>query len=377
MAAAEKTGPSGTRQPRATGRIVGRLALVVALAGGLALLLLVLAGVFRAKVPTEPPAVPQTSPADLPLAEVRLLRRPRFETAVGTVRAVHEVAVASKLLARITEVRVKAGQPVTRDEVLVRLDDNDLRARLKQAEAAATAAVAAREGAEADLARAKALLPSGGISKEEAQRRETAVRTTTADLERAQEAVREAKVLLDFATIRSPLTGIVIDKRVEAGDTAVPGQVLLTLFNPQHMQMVVTVRESLAQRLAVGQKVRGQLDALDRECQATVSEIVPEAQAASRSFTVKVTGPCPPGAYSGMFGRIFIPLGEEEIVAVPAAAVEHVGQLDMVRVVAGREVQRRNVQLGRRIGEDYEVLAGLKPAELVVLTRAKGKEVQP
>ncbi len=366
-----------TRQPSQLTRILSRLGLVAALAAGLAGLLLVLAGVFRAKVPTEHAAPSRASPAELPLAEVRLLRRPRFETAVGTIRAVHEAAVASKLLARVTEVRVKAGQPVTRDEVLVRLDDNDLRARLKQVEAAASSAVAAREGAEADLERAKALLPSGGISKEEAQRRETAVRTTTADLERAQEAVREAKVLLDFATIRSPLTGIVIDKRVEAGDTAVPGQVLLTLFNPQRMQMVVTVRESLALRLTVGQKVRGRLDALDRECQATVSEIVPEAQATSRSFTVKVTGPCPPGAYSGMFGRIFIPLDDEEIVAVPAAAVEHVGQLDMVRVVAGQDVQRRSVQLGRRLDEDFEVLAGLKPGEKVVLTRSEGKEVRP
>jgi membrane fusion protein (multidrug efflux system) len=377
MTTAEKTAPSGARRPSALPRTVGRVALVAALAGGLVLLLLVLAGAFRAKVPTEPPSAPSTAPADLPLAEVRLLRRPRFETAVGTVRAVHEAAVASKLLARVTEVRVKAGQPVIRDEVLVRLDDNDLRARLRQVEAAAAAAAAAKEGAEADLKRAKALLPSGGISKEEAERRETAVRTTTADLERAQEAVREAKVMLDFATIRSPLTGIVIDKRVEVGDTAVPGQVLLTLFNPQRMQMVVTVRESLAQRLAVGQKVRGRLDALNRECQATVSEIVPEARAASRSFTVKMTGPCPPGAYSGMFGRIFIPLDDEEIVAVPAAAVEHVGQLDMVRVVVGREIQRRSVQLGRRIDENWEVLAGLKPGEKVVLPRAEEKEVRP
>jgi multidrug efflux pump subunit AcrA (membrane-fusion protein) len=135
------------------------------------------------------------------------------------------------------------------------------------------------------------------------------------------------------------------------------------------MQMVVTVRESLAQRLAVGQKVRGRLEALKHDCEATISEIVPEAQAASRSFTVKVTGPCPPGVYSGMFGRIFIPLEDEELVVVPTAAVFKVGQLDMVDVVVDGTVRRRSVQLGRKLDRDYEVLAGLTPGEKVVLPK--------
>jgi RND family efflux transporter MFP subunit len=185
--------------------------------------------------------------------------------------------------------------------------------------------------------------------------------------------LHEAQVLLEYATVRSPITGIVVDKRVEAGDTASPGQVLLTLYNPKRMQMVVTVPESLALRLKVGQKVAGRLEALGEECQATVSEIVPEAQAASRSFAVKVTGPCPPGVYTGMFGRIFIPLEDEQIVVVPAAAVVHVGQLDMVRVWSDDRLQRRIIQIGRRLDDDFEILAGLRPGEKVVVgPRKKG-----
>ncbi len=375
MTAAEKTVPLTMQQPtppraRLGGklpRVIGRLVLTVVLIGGLALLLLILAGVFRPKVPTEQAALPQSPAVNLELAEVRLLRRPRYETAVGTVRAVHEAAVASKLLARVTEVHVKAGQPVTRDEVLVRLDDADLQARVKQAQAAAAAAAAAKEGAAADHRRALELIPSGAIAKEELDRRATALRTTTAELDRAQQSAREAKVLLDFATIRAPITGVVIDKRVEAGDTVSPGQVLLTLYNPVRMQMAATVRESLALRLKVGQKIPARLEALGHDCQATVSEIVPQAQAASRSFIVRVTGPCPPGAYSGMFGRIFIRLEDEEVVVVPATAVLRVGQLDLVEVAGEGRLGRRLVQLGRKLDEGYEVLSGLKPGEKVVL----------
>jgi RND family efflux transporter MFP subunit len=384
MATAEKTPSLGIHKSTPPAgrlrsklfRLVGKLVFIVMVIGALGILLLLLAGVFWPKVPSEQQTPVQIPTTDLPLAEVRLLREPRYETAVGTVRAIHEAAVGSKLLARVIEVRAKAGQAVTRDEVLVRLDNSDLQARLKQAEAAVTAAVAAKEGAAADQQRALQLLPSGGISKEEADRRATALRTATAELERARQTVREAKVLLDFATIRSPITGVVIDKRVEAGDTVTPGQILLTLYDPGHMQMVVTVRESLAQQLKVGQKVPGRLEALGYACQATVSEIVPEAQTASRSFTVKVTGPCPPGVYSGMFGRIFIPVGEENLVIVPVAAVRRVGQLDLVEVAEDGQFRRRSVQLGRQLREGYEVLSGLKPGEKVVLQRMSAPEAR-
>jgi RND family efflux transporter MFP subunit len=356
--------------------VIGRPALVVVLAGSLVLLLLVLAGVFKNKVPTEQLVTSGVSISDLSLAEVRLIRQKRYETAVGTVRAVHEAAIASKLLARVVELPIKAGQAVTRDEVLARLDDADLQARLKQAEAALDGAKAAKDRADQDYDRTNRLWASRAASQEDLDRATAARKTATAELARADQAVHEASVLLDFAIIRAPLTGIVIDKRVEVGDTVSPGQVLLTLFNPNRMQLIVTVRESLAQRLAVGQKVRGRLEALDHECEATISEIVPEAQAASRSFTVKATGPCPPGVYSGMFGRIFISLDDEELLVVPAGAVERVGQLDTALVVEGENVRRRSLQLGRTLDQGYEVLAGLKAGEKVVLLRQGRKEVR-
>lgn len=343
------------------------MVLAVVLIGGLAFLLLALAGVFRPKITTDQPAPAARPVGDLPTAEVRILRRPRYETAVGTVKPVYEAAVASKLLARVTEVRVRAGQAVSRDEVLVRLDDAELQARLKQAEAALAAAKSAHEQAAIDFRRAQQLLESRAIARAEYDQFETTLRTAAAQLERAQQAVHEAKVLLDYATIRAPMTGIVVDKRVEAGDTVSPGQVLLTLYDPTRMQLVATVRESLAERLQVGQKILGRLEALNYECEGTISEIVPEAQAASRSFQVKVTGPCPPGIYSGMFGRILIPLGEEEVVVVPAEAVFKVGQLDMVEVVVDGTLRRRSVRLGRQVDGHYEVLAGLSVGEKVVL----------
>jgi len=91
---------------------------------------------------------------------------------------------------------------------------------------------------------------------------------------------------------------------------------------------------------------------------------------------VKVVGPCPPGVYSGMFGRIEIPLEDEELLVVPAAAILQVGQLDLVDLVVDGRLQRRSVRLGRPLDGRTEVLAGLKEGDRVALP-ASAREVGP
>jgi RND family efflux transporter MFP subunit len=207
------------------------------------------------------------------------------------------------------------------------------------------------------------------ITQSELDQASTAIRSAKAELERVRQALQEARIVEAYATVRAPLSGRVIDKKVNAGDTVSPGQMLVTMYDPSDMQMIACVRESLALRLKAGEQVPARLDTLGYDCRATVSEIVPEAQTESRSFHVKVNMPCPPNVYSGMFGRILIPLEDEDLLIVPAAAVRRVGQLDEVDVVADAILSRRAVQLGRTLDEGLEVLSGLKEGEKVVLLK--------
>jgi RND family efflux transporter MFP subunit len=341
--------------------------LAVMMAAVVTVMLLFLAGVFHSKVPSDVAEGKKRSAEGLKSVAVRLLKRPRYETATGTVRPVHESAVAAKLLAKVLEINATAGQVVQKDQVLVKLDNADLQARLKQAEAGLASAQVRSEQTKAEFGRAEQLKSKEAISQTDFDTAQSAMKSAAAEFERAAQAVKESQVMLDYATIRSPMSGTIIDKRVEVGDTVSPGQILLTLFDPTHMQMVASVRESLAMKLRPGQLLPTRLDALDFDCEATISEVVPESDAASRSFTVKVTGPCPPGVYSGMFGRLMIPLDEEEVLVIPVAAVRKVGQLTMVDVVVDNSVSRRNVRLGRTLEADAEVLAGLDEGELVVV----------
>jgi RND family efflux transporter MFP subunit len=362
-------GSSGRSQ--AVRLVVGGLAFVV----GVALLMLWLTGVLHSKItPNETSeavtALRRPLPAGASLAAVAKVEVPLVETATGTIESAYRSDVASRLLAKVIEVRISAGQKVRAGETIVVLDDIDLRSRVGQAEAALAQGEAVQAQLKLELQKIEEAAQANAATAIEVDRAKSRVKEADANVERARRAVDEAKSVLSFATIVSPMDGVVVDKRVQQGDTVAPGQPVATVYDPTRMQLVASVRETMASGLAVGRPITVRVDALGHACEGTVSEIVPQALAGSRSFQVKVTGPCPEGVYAGMFGRLIVPMGRENALAIPPAAVRRIGQLDVVDVLRqddSRAVMRRAVRLGRPIGNMVEVLAGLSEGEQVVI----------
>ncbi|MGE0713476.1 MAG: efflux RND transporter periplasmic adaptor subunit [Planctomycetota bacterium] len=389
---------------------------VVALLAALVALMLMLAGTFREKVqpgPLGPDPAPAAGGAS---AKVVRARFPDVIEQVGTVRSRYRVAVASKLLAEVVELHVEAGDAVqggaavASPTLVAVLDSRDLRAELASAEAqerAAEQGIAAQEAdvasaeayrtavvarvrqAEADFVRVENLVKNGAATQEALDRALAARDTAQADLRAAasrivasqrqlaqagearavaRRQVEKAKVLLSYARLTAPLTGIVVEKKVEVGDTVAPGQTLVLLHDPSALELHAAVAESLAARLKIGQTLRVRVDALGKELSGQVREVAPEADPASRTVTVKLSLPLTPGLVSGLFGRLQIPVGETEALVVPRAAVHQVGQLDLVLVktTVGKE-QRRFVTLGLAHGEQVEVRSGLSEGEEVLL----------
>lgn len=332
------------------------------------LLLAWLMGAFEHRLPPGPALPrPHAAMAGKPWV-VTTTRHRASEAAVGTIRAVHETVVASRLLGRLASLAVtRAGQAVQKDEVLAQIEAADLQAVAEQAKAAHKVAVTRRDKAKLDLSRTEQLVQQGAAAVDKLDSDRSALATAEAEVERAQQNIAAADTAVGFATIRAPIGGIVVDKLVQVGDVLQPGQPICTLYDPTRLQLVAVVREELAGRLAVGQQVDVTLEALGKRCQGTVAEIVPAAQAQSRSFEVKVTGPCQPGIVTGMFGRLSIPLDEVDEVRVPTGAVQSIGQLDFVQVVVGGESRRRYVRLGERDADDVQVLAGLVVGETILV----------
>lgn len=358
-------------------RSVGRWLLMLAGVAGVTLLLMVFAGYFHTKVDVKPNTRLRPAPIGSQFAVVTVITQPRYESAIGAIKPVHEANVASKILARVLEVNVTAGKKVTAGEVLVKLSDDEQRSRVQQAEADRDSMVAQLQLAKSEVARARQLITSNSISQAEFDTAITRVQTTQASADRADRAVEEAKVYLDFATVVAPFSGIIVDKAVHPGDTVSPGQTLVSLYDPTQMQLVANVRESLAMKLQAGQKLPARMESLGYECLATVSEVVPKADVSSRSFEVKVTGPCPPGVYSGMFGRLMLPLEDEHLLLIPAETIQRVGQLTFVQVLTEGGLARRSVQVGRDFKNQVEILTGLKAGEQVLIPASVTTGVSP
>lgn len=347
--------------------VLASVAAVVVVVG----MLLWLAGTFASKVSaSEKVAVERRPLGNRTVVTAAATTQPYAEWAVGTTRALRETTLGSRLLARVLAVQVRAGDLVKEGQVLVELDDADLRAQLDQATAAVAASQAALDQARTEFERIKNLTTREAATPLEMTTVTNNLRSAEANIRRAEKARDEAETRLSYAMVRSPMAGRIVDKKVNVGDTVTPGQPLISMYDNTKMQLVAVVRESLAERLKVNKIVTVRMDALHKECEGVVEEIVPQAAAASRSFEVKVSGPCPPGIYPGMFGRVQIPLDPQSLVQIPTAAVQHVGQLDLVEVVAGDQLDRRLVRLGRTFEETVEVLSGLSAGERVAMPAA-------
>jgi RND family efflux transporter MFP subunit len=339
---------------------------------GLGLLVLViawLAGSFETKIQPERKQLEERMLAGQETDEVHEVIKPYIEEALGTLRAASRTVISAKVLASIQEITVSAGDNVQQDDILLRLDDGELKARLSQAEQALTAAQATRLEAEENLKRNQTLWEKKAIAKallDEATRKAQVARAEEARLE---QGVEEAKVLLSYSVIRAPKSGRIVDRQAEPGDTARPGQPLLVLYDATSLRLEAPVLEHLAVRLTRGESVKVYVDALSRELDATVDEIVPQADAPSRSFLVKAGLPRSEDLYEGMFGRLRILAGERVHLCLATSAIQTIGQLEFVSVVREDDtLERRYIRTGRLgMPGRIEVLSGVRPGERVVL----------
>jgi RND family efflux transporter MFP subunit len=314
------------------------------------------------------PGSAEPAPAGSRVA-VRAVRGPQVERVSGTVASARHTTVSSEILARIEEVRPRAGTNVQQGDVLVVLDARDLDARVREAEEGSRAARAERDLAQKEAERVEGLHQRNVASQQDLDRARSRSQVAAAAVEAAAQRLADARVARTQAEIRSPVSGRVIDRLAEPGDTAAPGVPLLRIYDPAALRIEAPVRESLAVGLRPGQPIGVEIDALRRRFEGAIDEIVPFAEPGARTLLVKVRLPQDPALLAGMFGRVEVPAGEASRLLVPAAAVERVGQLEFAQVLrADGGAERRLVTTGRTGGEaEVEVLSGLAEGEQVLV----------
>ncbi|WP_108681306.1 efflux RND transporter periplasmic adaptor subunit [Methyloceanibacter sp. wino2] len=327
-----------------------------------------LSGWFEEKSPPgETEAARGDAPSNAETAVVERVAAPAVEWASGAVESARRTTVAARILARIEDMNVVAGDEVAEGDLLATLDARDLLARVKQAQEALKAGEAERDLARQELARTEQLLERGVSTQQRFDQAVSNLRVAEAQVDRLKQDLSEAQTALSFTEILAPVAGRVVDRLAEPGDTITPGQPLLRLYDPLALRVEAPVRESLALGLKTGDVLRVDIPALQDTLSGQIDEIVPYAEPGARTLLVKVRLPSDARALAGMFARIAVPAGERARLLVPADAVKRIGQLELVTVVRDGQMAQRMVTTGQPTNDArIEILSGLKEGERVM-----------
>jgi len=313
----------------------------------------------------------------------------------GSVVPAREITFTAQMPGRVEYLAGDEGGFFKRNTVLVAMDDTELLAQRRAAIAQIGNAQAAQRNASMQFQRElrspdkKGMFgqmmpgPFGDMMSESKKgiEREADLYSQRTGIEQAQSSLMQAHSRLQQidAKLRdtrsnAPFDGVIIDKKVEVGDTVQPGQPLVVFADMSRLQLQADVPARLAVALREGMVIGARLDDVaDTRIEASLVQVFPMADPTRHTVRVKFDIPKDAPAAPGMYAEVLIPepgaIGMD-LPVIPANAVFRRGGLPMVKVLnhAG-QTELRLVRLGERIGNGKRVvLAGVVPGEKVVVS---------
>ncbi len=270
----------------------------------------------------------------------------------GRVTSDHRVSISSRISGYIRELRVREGDSVQEGQVLVQVDPVDAKQALIQAKADLA-------DAEADLQRYDELLKAGAVTSQQAEKAQLRYKVVKSQVEQARNQ-------LSYAEIRSPVAGVVVEKRLSQGDLAAPGIAILTLEDPTSLLVETYVSERFVSRIHEGDQVDIKIASLERTFQGVVRQVVQAADPVSHQFLVKTALPAAAEIHPGMYAQTGFHIGQRQALVVPKTAIVSRSGLDGVYLLNEESVaQYRLLRLGEAQGANIEVLAGLREGDVV------------
>tara|TARA_R110002020_G_scaffold104073_3_gene243691 strand:- start:4972 stop:6009 length:1038 start_codon:yes stop_codon:yes gene_type:complete len=320
-------------------------------------LLAISCGLLLAACGAEEAAPPSTPSLSVSVAEPAMQTLPRRVAASGSITAWEEVVLGVELTGqRVASVEVEVGDVVEKGQALLKLDTRTLAMELRQAEANL-------QVASANARRGERLRREQLVAASEAEQLIAGEVTARAQAE-------NARLRMEFATLRAPHDGVISARSVQPGQVVTAGAELLRLIRDQRLEWRAELPEAALVQVEEGMPVR--LQAPDGQpVEGTVRTISPGLDSRSRTGTVFADLPEPGGLRAGMYAAGEIELAEREVRTVPAAAiVERDGYRYLFVVGEGDIVAQRRVELGARSGDVVEIREGLEGDERVVVEGA-------
>ncbi len=302
-----------------------------------------------------------TGPTAVEVATITRGALSREAIVAGVLAPVRSVGVNAQLGGALLSVRAEEGDAVREGEILAEVDSRELRAQVRSAEASL-------ELAKSTADRSELLFKDRVVTAAEFERDRAA-------LAAAQASLDALRTRLGFASVRAPTSGVVTEKRVEAGDVVSAQARLFSIADISMLVVRVQVSELDIAGLSVGKGVDVTVDAVGATTfPGTIRRIFPAADSVTRMVPVEVglSGPAVRRLRPGYLARVTLRLGERaDVLLAPVSAVVGARDARAVYIKRGDKVERRQVRLGQSSGSFVEIHEGLSEGDTVVVVGAE------
>lgn len=320
----------------------------------------------------------------------------------GTLEAHIRAAISPKISGRIARIHVDQGDRVSKGQILVTLDDEDILQQVEMAKAELALAQAGVERAQAQINRTEAITKNARVtysryskltdsqavsvkdidkareemevSEAELHREQTSKIEAEKQVARAQAAVQYYQERLADTQIEAPFDGLILSRTRDPGDIAVPGAIVLDMVYLDPLWISAWVDETLLDNLKLGQPCRIIFRSNpDSQLRGAVARISPQADRETREVQVDVIVDQLPDTWAiGQRAEVFIELDRRENTQiVPQETMVWRQDRPGVFYVEGKKARWTQVQLGLQGQGKVEVVQGLQTGQDIIVPGLK------
>ncbi len=291
---------------------------------------------------------------------------PREQIWDGTVQAVHRATLSAQTAGRVIELPYDVNDYVPQGAVVVRFTDVEQGAAVRAAQAKVRAAQATYAEAQAQYRRIAKVYARHLVSKSQMDQVTAQRDTARATLDSMRQNLRAASQTKDYTVVRAPYAGILTRRYVQVGEAVRPGQPLIAGLSLDQLRVEAQVPQSEVAMIRKYHRAWVVLDGGAKRIEASKVIVFPYAEPQTHTFTVRLILPTvATGLSPGEVVRVAFMVGSRPRLLIPSSSIVHRGEIVGVYVDRNNRVMLRQIRLGDRFGDAYEVLSGLDSGERI------------
>lgn len=272
----------------------------------------------------------------------------------GTLESNEEINIRSEISGVVESINFEEGAKVSKGQVLLRVNDIELRAQLSKARTA-------QQLASENQRRAKLLLEKQAISQEEFD-------ISNADFESARAESDLIAAQLNKTTVRAPFSGTIGLRSISKGSFVTPETPIAKLVNTSQIKVTFSIPEKYVSNIKVGNSLTFTTSDAREEYTATIYAMEPQVDLATRTLKLRAIVDNKEGKlYPGTFANVTLPLETvNDALLVPTQALIPIQNGKVIFVSKNGKAQEYKVETGTRTDSLIRIISGIKAGDTIL-----------